>query len=163
MKSSIGPWIVSSLALIVAIVALVLPLFRDPLGSGLDSYDFSTPKAAMESRLKIRLNHDIRAQFELEKKLEGKRRQEELDTLEVKKQAEFRGRKILFVTYKQEDVSKYEVQSYEKHADSGFWVRSHVNEFEVEKEDKELAAQMRSWRKSGELDSKAPDDEKRGP
>lgn len=138
--------------LVVALAALGVTLFKDPLGSGISKYDFSTPRAALESRMKIEMNNDVRALLELDTRVNGKKQKEQLDTLEVRKEAEYRGKKILFVAYKEDGINKYTVQSFEKDASTGYWLTSYVSAYDVEKDNKELAGQMRKWKDSGEKD-----------
>ena len=52
---------------------------------------------------------------------------------------------------KKKGVNKYDILSFEKDADTGFWIRTGVGAYEVEKDNKELANQMRRWEESGEL------------
>ena len=139
------------LSLLVALAALWIALFRDPLGSGISKYNFSTPRNALESYLKIQINHDMRAEIELSSLVRGKDLKEELETLEIRKEVEFQGRKILFVAFKQKGVNKYEVTGFEKDAETGFWKQTGASAYSVEDANKELADQMRRWEKSGEL------------
>jgi hypothetical protein len=141
----------SGLAAALALVALGVALFRDPLGSGMKNYNFTTPRAALESSVKIEMNKDLRAMMEFESKVRGSQQKEKLDTLEVRKEAEFRGKKILFITFKADGVSKYRTEGFEKDAKTGLWMSVHVGSYEVEKDDKELGEQMERWTKSGEL------------
>jgi hypothetical protein len=135
----------SLIALGIASTALGFVLFRDPLGAGIGKYDLSTPKSSLESRLKIQLNNDVRALLELERQIQGKKLKEKLDTLEIRKEAEFRGRKILFVAYKSDGINKYSLEYVEKDANTGYWLPTFVNSYDVEKENKDLAVQMRKW------------------
>ena len=144
-------WVFPCLSLLVALAALGIALFRDPLGSGISKYNFSTPRTALESYLKMRINQDMRAEIELRSLFEGKQLKEELNTLDVRKEVEFQGKKILFVAFKKNGVNKYNILSFEKDAGTGFWERTHVGAYEVEKDNKELATQMRRWEESGEL------------
>lgn len=146
-------WALASLSLLVALVALGVAFFRDPLGSGVSKYDFSSPRAALESRMKIEMNRDMRAMMELESLFEGKRQKERLDTLEVRKEAEFRDKTLLFIAYKQDGVYKYSIYGFEKDAGTGYWREKYVSDYDVEKENKELAAEMRRFRTSGQLGS----------
>ena len=139
------------LSLLVALAALWIALFRDPLGSGISKYNFSTPRVAYESYLKMRINQDHRAQKEMDSLVFGKQLKEELETLEIRKEVEFQGRKILFVAFKQKGVNKYEVTGFEKDAETGFWRQTGASAYSVEDANKELADQMRRWEKSGEL------------
>jgi hypothetical protein len=85
------------------------------------NYDFSTPKAAIESQLQMRLNGDIRAMLEYEQTLDRHEVEEELKTLEVHKQLEYRGNLVVFITFNKEGVKRYEVRWMEKDARSGMW------------------------------------------
>lgn len=93
----------------------------------------------------------MRAEIELSSLVRGKDLKEELETLEIRKEVEFQGRKILFVAFKQKGVNKYEVTGFEKDAETGFWKQTGASAYSVEDANKELADQMRRWEKSGEL------------
>jgi ribosomal protein S27AE len=147
-------WILPSLSLVIAVAALGVAVFRDPLGSGISKYDFTTPRAALESRMKMELNQDIRAMMEFQIRVRGKKEKERLATLEVRKEAEYQGKKILFIAFKVDGVNKYDTESFEKDASTGFWIPAYVGAYEVEKDNKELADQMRRWKSSGELGGK---------
>ncbi len=145
--------IMSFLALAAAGVALGIVWFRSPFpGSGLKKYDFSTPAAAYRSRLEIEANKDLRAEIELQTELHGPQIKEHLRTLQVKKEAEWRGKKILFVSYEQKGVKKHETVAFEKDAKTGYWLRSYVSAYDVRNENRDLADQMESWSRSGSLE-----------
>lgn len=144
----------ATLALALALSALGVVLFRDPLGSGLAKYDFSTPKAALISQKKIELNKDIRALLELQSRTKNKKLKEAIETMEVRKEAEFQGKKILFVTFKEDGVNKYTTEAFEKHAETGFWIPTYVGSFTVQKDNRGLAEQMRRWEEAGQLSSR---------
>lgn len=146
--------LLSCAALVVALVALGVVVFRDPLGSGIRHYDLSTPRASLESQIKMELDGDIRARLELQRQIQGKMLKERLSTLRVRKEAIFRGKKILFLAYKENGVDKYLTKSFEKDANTGFWLPTYVSTYEVTNEDKDLAAQMKRWEESGELTEK---------
>jgi hypothetical protein len=90
--------VVSVVALVVAVLALFLAVFRDPfgpvyrmnwhVGPPMAGYDFSTPSAALRSRLKIEAARDVRAMMEYSRLLEMKELNEKLDTLEIKKEVD---------------------------------------------------------------------------
>src|SRR5262245_20426907 len=80
-----GRWLPTPLsiaALLLALIALLVACFRDPLGSGMSRYDFSTPRAAVQSEAKIAANGDVRAVLEREG-VGGKKAKEKARTLEV--------------------------------------------------------------------------------
>lgn len=122
---------------------------KDPLGKGLKHYDFATPRSAYESSLKIWLEGDLRALIELSALTEHKAAREQLQTLEVRREAEWHGTKILFLSYEREGVKKFETVGFEKHADTGFWMRHDVSDWDFGKDDKDLADQIKAWRKNG--------------
>jgi predicted Zn finger-like uncharacterized protein len=153
----------AGLALVLSGVALGITLFRpkppdppnppDPLGSGLSKYDFSTPRAALRSQDEVQVNRDIRAQLEYMEQIEGPKLKERLKTLEVKKEAQWGSKTILFISFEEEGVKKHQIASFEKHAKSGLWRRSFVGSYDtkLQQENKELADQMRAWESKGEL------------
>jgi hypothetical protein len=154
-----GAGIVAGLALILSLVAIggvayLWFLKPDPLGKGLKAYDVSTPAAMMKAELQMRANGDIKAFAELERKGMNKELKEEIDTLEVKKEATWGTKTILFVTYKNDGKPKYETRGFEKNAESGLWDHSYVSALDVEKDNKKLADMMRSWQDSGSLEPK---------
>jgi hypothetical protein len=69
----------------------------------------------------------------------------------VRKEAEWKGKKILFVAYEEKGVKKYNTIGFEKDAKTGFWLRHYVSSFEVRKDDERLARVMESWQDRGEL------------
>jgi hypothetical protein len=91
--------VLAALALLVALLALFVAIFRDPFGPvyqmnwnpfghGLGKYDFSTPAQAYKSRLQMVSNGDFRAELEYSRLVHGPDLKERLDTLEVKDIAE---------------------------------------------------------------------------
>jgi hypothetical protein len=94
-----APGVLASIALVIALMALFLSIFREPLGpvyrmnwhafsSPLSGYDFSTPAAALQSSMKAEYNRDIRAMMEFTRLSEEKELKERIDTLEIKKEVE---------------------------------------------------------------------------
>jgi hypothetical protein len=90
---------IAFLALLIALAALFLAVFRDPFGpvskmnwdpagGGLAQYDFSTPAAAYKSDLQMRYNADFRAMLEVSRRLQQKELKEQLDTLDIKKEVD---------------------------------------------------------------------------
>jgi hypothetical protein len=153
----------------VAVAALVLSLVAlggltyhwflrsDPLGKGLSSYDLSTPTAAAKSMQQIDANMDLKAVIELQRKTKDKKLKEKIDTFEVKKETTWKDKTLLFITYKEEGKAKYDVVGMEKKGDPGVWTRSYVSDYEVENDNKDLAATMRSWKREGSLTPKPED------
>jgi hypothetical protein len=105
--------VLAALALIVALCALFLAVFRDPFGpvtkmnwnpmnTGTDTqfahdalradplarYDLSNAGSAYKAEQRMRADVDVRAYIELQKKLEPKEIKEKADTLEIKKEVD---------------------------------------------------------------------------
>lgn len=139
------------LALVASGIALAVALLRDPLGKGLSAYDFTTPVKALRSDDEMKLNTDLRAVMQLQRKIEGKKIREKLDTLEVRRESEFAGKKLLFITFKDGGISRYRVAAYEKDAETGLWMSAYVSKYEVEQADKALSDQMTKWERDGSL------------
>jgi hypothetical protein len=160
--------ILALLALAVAVTALVLVFVRAPSkedlsrpdrlpGTDLSNYDLKSPKEAMISMERMNLNRDMRAHYQLALKLKDKRAQERLDTLEVKAEQDFKGDRILFISFKEKGVVKHETEAYEKDPDTGIWFFKHLSHYVVEKDNKDLAKKMREWEESGEKQKDLPE------
>jgi predicted Zn finger-like uncharacterized protein len=146
----------AALALVLALVALGVAVFRNPLGAGLAKYSFTTPKNALVSHLEIQASKDIRAMMELDNVREGPQVREKIRTLDVKKEAEWKGTTILFVSYERKGVKKYEVVGFEKDASTGYWLRTYFSRYDLEKDNAELGRQIRSWETKGDLNPPPP-------
>lgn len=155
------PVILSALSLLVSISAVAWITLHDPLGSGLAKYDFSTPKASLVSQLTILSEGDIRAVFELqrERQQQDTNFAEQLQTLEVRKDAEWQGSKILFITYLQGGIRRYATESFTKDADSGKWMSSSISTFALVAAEisgtpgaTALKAMMEKWEKNGQIE-----------
>lgn len=150
-------------ALIIAIVALFFALCTDPFksgvglkvpfSSGLSGYDTDTAGGMYKSQLEMRVNQDIRALIELDRRRKDKELKERLESLTIDSEADFKTKKddedaeykILFIKYKNKGKERKEVASMRKDKDSGLWESGFVSDFDVEKTDKELAKKMRDW------------------
>jgi hypothetical protein len=140
-------------ALLLAGIALIVgsvALFRDPLGGSMAKYDFSNPKAALLSQYKMELNRDVRAMMDFSFRIKSSALREAIGSLEVRKEAEFQGKKILFIGFKKNGVNKYETKAFEKDAETGLWAPTYVSSFTVAKDDPQLAKQMEKWEKDEE-------------
>jgi hypothetical protein len=145
------------LALVMALAAAggVGYLFyerQQPPKSPLEQYDFSSPTAAMKSQWRMAGTFDYLAMREAVQKAGKEELEEKLSTLQVKKEVEWHGNRILFVTYKSDGTSIYSTPAFTKHANTGYWVGKPVLPFEVEKDNKALAKEMERWRDSGSLE-----------
>jgi hypothetical protein len=119
-------------------------------GKPLESYNFSTPSAALKSLLQIRIDQDIRSMLEYSGKPESRKSQELLDTLQIHKELTVQGKKGLFVAYETDGVPTYDVLWFEKDADSGLWYEGYVNIYSMDNEtQKDL---IKKWKSTGQLD-----------
>jgi len=144
-------WLFLLVTFAIAVTALMVTLLRHPLGAGISSYDLSTPKAALRSMWEIQESMDIRAQIELSRLRSGDHGEEKLKTFEVRRMDEFQGKKILFISYEEDGLKKYECVGFEKDAGTGLWFPSHVSAYSVRGDNKDLATMMETWEKKGEF------------
>jgi hypothetical protein len=113
--------LISSVAVVASIIAIAHGYLDDPRGKGLARYDFSTPGTAFFSTEEI-LHSDYFARLGLHHEAEGPAYAEFLKTLEVRKEVDDRGKKVLFISFLRKGVKKYETVTMEKNARSGRWV-----------------------------------------
>lgn len=146
------PAVLSGFAVLVSLAALSLSIYRDPLRANLGRYDFSTPKSSLISLLQLQAGNDIGSIVALERLRSQRAIQEKLRTVAVYKEAEWRGHKILFISYDFEGIKKYSTESFTKDADTGFWTQTYVSSFLLGDGDKALAAMMQSWEEKGRLE-----------
>ena len=145
----LGSFALSACALLLALVALGLHFLADPLGPGLARYDFTTPRAALVSQMQIQLRKDVRAARELQALTEGGKLKEKLDTLEVHKEADWKGTRILFIAYQEDGIKRYGAAGFEKNARTGLWAPAPVPLESVREQHADLAKQIESWEKEG--------------
>jgi hypothetical protein len=152
--------VLSALAIVISLGVLGWQLVQskrdvhpapDSLGKGLSAYNFSTPKDALISELKIKKDRDIKAQLELLHFLPDRDVNEKLRTLQVRKQEVWKDKTILFIEYEKNGVKKYLTQGYVKDLASGKWLPRFVGSWEVRNENATLANQMENFQKTGQL------------
>ncbi|HZN36619.1 MAG TPA: hypothetical protein VFB80_22470 [Pirellulaceae bacterium] len=150
--------ILSGVALAISCGVACWTFSHDPLGRGLAAYDLSSPKAALVSQLKMLESQDYRAILESADQFNAKRAQDKLRTLEFRKESEFRGKKILFISYEENGIRKHDIQSFEKDAETGAWKSAYASitsVFEGSDEtpdEKKLRGMIKKWRDSGALE-----------
>ena len=145
------PLILSVIAAILSATALFVSLYMDPLlGKGLSSYDFTSPQKALRSQLEMEINKDLRAMLELGKLRSVKYNREKLETIRVHDEAEYQGKKLLFVSFKKNSILQYDMAAFEKDAECGLWFRSYVLTSSME--DEGLKAKIEKW------ENRKPDD-----
>lgn len=149
-KSSSWAMGLAALATVLSGVSLGMALLRDPLGSGLEAYDFSSPQAALTSALELEQSDDIRAGIELARLRNNSRADEKLKTTKVHKESTYEGKKLLFISYEENGLSQYDVAAFEKHADTGYWLPSHVSTYSMN--DNQLKSAIQEWEaRSGKI------------
>lgn len=147
--------ILSSVALVVSIGVAWWTMTHDPLGPGLSAYDLSSPKAALLSHLKIIENQDYRALLEASGAFDARRTAEKAKTVEICKESEWRGSKILFIRFDENGIKKHNVASFEKDAESGKWRATNVEtnlifaSISGSAEEEKLSAMIKKWRDDG--------------
>lgn len=103
------------------------------------------------------MNLDIRAIFQMRELLYGPLQKERLKTIEIRKEAEWRGILLLFVTFTEKGIRKYQIQGMEKDARSGKWFPRHVGrDPEMKEQNPRLHKQIENWETKGELRENAP-------
>ena len=146
------PLVLSSTAFVLSLLAFAVALLRDPLGKGLDAYDFSTPRAALISQLQMTAHLDVRAVIELTQIREGKKVEEKIKTVKVHTESNYRGKKLLFISFKENGLWKYDVEGFEKHTDTGWWFPVYVSTYDID--DSSLKTAIEKWKeKTGKIES----------
>ncbi len=143
--------ILSCCALFLSLLAVALVFLRDPLGSGVNAYDFTTPEAALASHLRMESHPDIRAEIELAQLRHGKTAEEKRRTIKVHKESSHGGKKLLFVSFEENGISTYDIEAFEKDADTGWWFPAHFSTYDID--DSSLEAAVKEWQaKSGSIE-----------
>lgn len=156
VRTIAGP--LALVALLVALATAGYVVYRDPPWGRLAKYSFATPEQAMRSDLKMEATGDIHALIELNAKLDKKQLKERLNTLEVKRTAEYKGKTALFIQYmatdkdakeSKEPKERREVVWYEKEEGSGYWRRTYASPGEIRGMDEKLAKDIDAWTSRG--------------
>jgi len=143
--------LLSGLAVLVSILTAVWVLIHDPLGAGVSSYDFTTPKRALDSQLRIKINQDIRAQLDLAFLQSGRFAEEKLSTIKIHKESIYQGKKLLFVSYKKNGIPQYDIEGFEKDAESGYWFPAYISAYGID--DLALKKAITDWKKKADADT----------
>lgn len=159
VPSSRLPLVLAGSALVMASAALVVAVLAmgggdDPLGKGLDSYDFSSPEKALVSDMEMRRNMDIRAQLDLERLRQGDDVDEKLESVEVDRQATYDDKQILFVSWTEDGKKKYKAEAFEKDEKTELWVRTYLSAYDVT--DEILKEDINAWESKNEGEYPAP-------
>ena len=141
------PTILSVVAISISFGACAWVTFYHP---GISNYDFSTPEKSLFSGLEIGANNDFRAQAELMRVGSfGREMKEKLKTIKVHREAEWHGKKILFISYEKNGITEYETRAFEKDAETGLWTSAFAHAFVVTDDNKTWAARMTDWENKG--------------
>lgn len=144
------PVILSVVAILIALGSCVWVTYHDFWGSGIDQYDLSTPKAALISSMEIDLNGDMLASFELTQlTLGADKAKERIETLKVHQEREWCGNKILFISYDEDGIQRYQTKAFSKNAETGLWIPNFTAEWDARRSGK-LGAMMEAWGGDGE-------------
>jgi hypothetical protein len=158
-----GAIVLGVISLIIALAALAVALLRDPfkpgfgvsnpLDDGLGKYDLKTAAGAYKAQMEIDLNGDLRAVLAIAHRMKNQELKEQIETLKIAKELDYTKKakekstdyRILFTTYKENGEEQKRLVTMKKDPESGFWRRSFLGSYDVEKDNKELAQQMRDW------------------
>ena len=138
--------VVSGLALLVGVFCLMT---KTNLGGGMSDYDFSSPEKTMRSVKMLEAKADILAMSEYRSFKRGDRFKEELDTLEVHDEADYDGKKLLFISFERGGKKRYDVDAFEKDADSGKWMTSYLSGYKLP-ENSEMKKRIEKWEEKSE-------------
>lgn len=142
-----SPVVLSVAALAISMCTAAWSILHDPLGAGISSYDFTTPANAPNSKLATDRNGDVRAMMDLDR-LRGRRSQEKMATIKVRRDAEYGGKKILFISFKENGLTKHDTEAFEKDAETGLWFPAFVGEYSMT--DAALKRAIETWKEAAE-------------
>lgn len=125
------PMIVSAIALALSAGAFAWSVLHSPLGAGISKYDFTTPEKALRSTIDMRGSGDIRAHIEMEQLQLGKKNEEKGKTLKVHSESNYQGKKIVFVSFKENGITRNDIATFEKEADSGLWFQTFISTYKM--------------------------------
>ena len=138
--------LLSILALLTSAAALVWHfLAPDPLGKGMNAYDFSTAKNTYLSELKMEQNQDFRAGIEYRHKVRGPKLKERLDSVKIEDEVTWKDYTILFISYKEDGKEKKTIESFKKDEKSKLWEHTYLSSYDVRNENAPLADRMQKW------------------
>jgi hypothetical protein len=139
------PLVLSAVALAASLIALLITLTSNPLGKGIDNYDFSTPEAALKSMMQIEADRAILAQLDLKFLQKGKELDEAVRTFEIHRTVDFKDKKVIFFSYLKKGEKEKEIMGLEKNLESKMWFREYVSVYDVKKTNEQLAKEMEAW------------------
>lgn len=149
-RTSRLPLVLSLAALVIAVASTAWNIFRNPIGAGISAYDFTTPQNALDSSLAIDINADIRAMLDLQR-LKSRNSKEKRETLKIHRDADYQGKKILFISFKQNGITKYDTEAVEKDAETGLWFPAYVSTYGMD--DDALERAINAWENKTDSDS----------
>ena len=149
------PLVLSIVAIVISLSSCMWMVFSNPAGKACKRYNFSTPKASLFSLAEMGANNDVLAQRELMNLSDSLEMKERLKTLKVNKEAEWKGKKILFISYDRNGLTRYDTSIFEKDDKTGFWLparRSRISD--IRDDDRELAKAMQEWQENSDKKKK---------
>ena len=148
----------TTLALILSGIAIALSAFASyrilrPATDykPLSSYDFSTPAAALTAQSQMLADGNYPALIQEEIRRNSPKAKEKLRTLEIKKEAEWMGTKLLFTSFEEDGIKKFNVAAFEKDANSGLWFSGRFSRYSLPDDAKTLKQTIDAWESDGTL------------
>ena len=151
---------VVSLLVSGAALFLVVRKGREVPGKSISEYDFSTPKAAVRSRMEIEVNGDVRAMMEFQHQramAEEKKNRKKLKSLEFGETLEHEDKTAVLYKVTDEDKDRHRSTWLEKLSDGNYY-RTMGPDFDWREKDPEKAKiqkTIREWREKDAADEKA--------
>lgn len=147
MKSlSITAIALSSVAILLSGYAVIKP---NPIGKGIDAYDFSSPEEALKSELLIQKSGDLLAQTEYQVRRSLKDIEARDASMEIHDSSDYDGKKILFISYLEDGKSKYDTRSFEKDSETGNWYYSYVSTYGMP-DNSDMKKRIEAWEAKSE-------------
>ena len=150
MKTTLA-LIFSSIAVLASAFATFRVLRTDAAHKPLSAYDFSSPASALSAQSQMLADGNYPALIQADIRRNGPKAQEKIRTLQIKKEAEWKGTKLLFISYEVGGIPKFEVAGMEKDASSGLWFPKHVSRYSLPDEAKSLKQSIEAWESDGTL------------
>ncbi|MCS7020564.1 MAG: DUF4339 domain-containing protein [Gemmataceae bacterium] len=138
----------SIFACILSIIAIIIvSLYSTNLYSTkrLNHYDFTSPKAAVESIRKMEYKGDDIALKELYRLRRSKLLEEKWRTFTISKKHDFQDKIIFFVKYNQSGQPVHGIICLEQDLETKLWVPAELDYAEISKLNKELYNSIRVW------------------
>ena len=94
---------------------------------------------------------DFSTLMELQFKQRDRKVKIKLETIEIRKEVEWQGKKLIFYTFEENGIRKYSVSTVEKDAETGFWYPADFNTSSLPDDAKSLKQSIDAWESDGTL------------